>query len=128
MPKNEFQRDRRVEQQTEEFHLATFMSAVVAGQGDNPLLMDLSNASQQLALANQSITSYGSEVRFFCIMSLSETRFPILRSWVQQKTMVCFIYGVFPFTVVAIGVALRTWLNLQPMAAPGRGLVFLERS
>ncbi len=36
----------------------------LAGQGDNPLLMDLNNASQQLVLANQSITSYGSEVCF----------------------------------------------------------------
>lgn len=126
VPKNEFQRDRRVEQ-TEEFHLATFMSAVVAGQGDNPLLMDLSNASQQLALANQSITSYGSEVSFsfWWVWAKRDSLFWDLGS--QQKLW-CVIYGVFPFTVVAIGVALWTWLNLQPMAAPGRGLVFLERS
>lgn len=120
-----------VEQQTEEFHLATFMSAV-AGQGDNPLLMDLSNASQQLALANQSITSYGSEVRFLYFMSLSEARFPTFEILGPTKTMVCFIYiytwCVFPFTVVAIGVACEHGGTFNQWPAPGRGLVFLERS
>lgn len=49
--------------ESEEYQLSRYY---ITGQGDNPLLMDLSNASQQLALANQSITSYGSEVEALC--------------------------------------------------------------
>ena len=38
-----------------------FWFVLVLGEGQNPLLVDLQNASQQLDDANESITKYGEQ-------------------------------------------------------------------
>eukprot|EP00435_Cladocopium_sp_Y103_P037822 s1424_g10.t1 len=48
---------------SEEYQLSKYY---ITGEGDNPLLMDLSNASEQLSSANASITAYGREVEALC--------------------------------------------------------------